>query len=352
MAHFLVTGGCGFIGSALVRMAIAEGHHVTNLDLLTYAANPDNVAAIHDTEAYHFIEGDIRRFGQVESAIRASQPDAILHLAAETHVDRSIDGPMDFVTTNVDGTAIMLQAARGYWETLHDKRREAFRFLHISTDEVYGSLGETGLFTESSPYQPNSPYSASKAASDMMVRAWQETFGLPTLISNCSNNYGPFQFPEKLIPVVILNALGGADIPVFGDGRNVRDWLYVDDHAAALLAILEGGRPGQTYNVGGDCERTNIDLVREICGLLDSLKPAEAPYSEQIRFVTDRPGHDRRYAIDASKIRSELGWKPVHDIGTGLAKTVRWYVDNLDWCRSSLKRAGDGELPGRLGLPG
>lgn len=350
MKRLLVTGGCGFIGSAFIRRAIADGHQITNLDALTYAANPENLASIEASDSYDFIHGDIRNCDQVRRAFQTAKPDAVIHFAAETHVDRSIDGPMDFVTTNVDGTCQLLMAAKAHHASLADDVAAEFRFLHVSTDEVYGSLGPTGLFTETSPFRPNSPYAASKASADMMVRAWRETYGLPTLISNCSNNYGPYQFPEKLIPVVVMNALKGADIPVYGRGENIRDWLHVDDHADALISMLAKGKPGETYNVGGNCEETNIDLVRRICAILDRLKPESAPYSEQIRFVTDRPGHDLRYAINAGKIRRELGWSPRRNIETGLEETVRWYLDNPGWCARALERAGQGELPDRLGL--
>jgi len=349
MAHLFVTGGCGFIGSALVRRAIAEGHQVTNFDLLTYAANPENLASVNSAPAYHFVQGDIRDPEAVSQALRQARPDVICHLAAETHVDRSIDGPMDFVTTNVNGTATLLQATRDYWTSLSGAAQDRFRFLHVSTDEVYGSLGETGAFTETSPYRPNSPYSASKASSDMLVRAWHETYGLPILISNCSNNYGPFQFPEKLIPVVILRASAGASIPVYGDGRNVRDWLHVDDHADALLTLLDLGRPGETYNVGGNAERSNLQLVQTLCSVLDAARPAAAPHADLIDFVTDRPGHDFRYAIDASKIRAETGWEPRRSLEESLSETVQWYLDNDAWCRGALARVKHGALPERLG---
>lgn len=349
MTHFLVTGGCGFIGSAFVRKAIALGHQITNLDAMTYAANPENLAEIAESPAYTFIKGDIRERACVSQAFR-HKPDAVVHFAAETHVDRSIDGPMDFVTTNVDGTCTLLMGTHDYWSQLPRPDAERFRFLHVSTDEVYGSLGPEGLFTETSPIRPNSPYAASKASADLMVRAWHETYGLPVLTSNCSNNYGPYQFPEKLIPVVILNAVRGADIPVYGEGLNIRDWLHVDDHADALFALHQNGRLGETYNVGGNCELTNIELVTRICAVLDELTPAATPYAEQIRFVTDRPGHDLRYAIDATKIQSEIGWTPKRDIATGLEACVRWYLSHDGWCRRALERAGQNALPERLGL--
>lgn len=346
----LVTGGCGFIGSAVVRLALARGYDVINVDALTYAANPDNLARIADHPGYRFEQADIRDQAALEDVFDRHTPDRVMHLAAETHVDRSIDGPLDFVDTNVMGTANLLNVCRSYRGRMDIERAHLFRFHHISTDEVYGELGETGAFTEKSPYQPNSPYSASKAASDMMVRAWHKTYGFPVVISNCSNNYGPFQFPEKLIPVVILSALAGHDIPVYGQGLNVRDWLHVDDHAEALLTILENGRIGETYNVGGDAERTNIDLVRMICAELDSAYPERASHAALIRFVEDRPGHDFRYAIDASKIRDELGWTPRHDLEAGIRETVAWYLDNRDWCRTALLRVSDKAQLQRLGL--
>lgn len=345
----LVTGGCGFIGSSVVRQAIQRGFGVANLDALTYAANPDNLAMIADHPDYSFEKADIRDSEAVARILRAHRPDAIMHLAAESHVDRSIDGPLEFVDTNVTGTAVLLHETRQYLGKLDAASAAGFRFHHVSTDEVYGSLGAEGAFTEESPYAPNSPYSASKASSDMMVRAWNRTYGFPAVISNCSNNYGPYQFPEKLIPVVILNALAGAPIPVYGRGENVRDWLFVEDHADALLTILQTGRVGEIYNVGGNAERSNIDLVRTICRLLDELRPGDRAYESLIEFVTDRPGHDFRYAIDASKLESELGWKPRKTIETGLRETVSWYLDNIDWCRKALKRVSGKDLPERLG---
>lgn len=345
----LITGGAGFIGSAVVRRAIAgRGHQVVNLDALTYAANPDNVAEVADSPAYSFERADIRDEAAMRRAFETHQPDAVMHLAAESHVDRSIDGPLTFVDTNVTGTANLLQAARDYWSGLDGAAKTRFRFHHISTDEVYGSLGDTGLFTEDSRYQPNSPYSASKAASDMLVRAWGETYGLPVVISNCSNNYGPYQFPEKLIPVVILKALAGESIPVYGQGTNVRDWLYVEDHAEALLTILERGALGEVYNVGGHNEAANIDLVRLLCRILDEVRPRrEGSYADQIAFVPDRPGHDQRYAIDASKIERDLGWRPSVTLEEGMRRTVQWYLDNEDWWRAIQQRGHSG---GRLGL--
>jgi len=341
----LVTGGAGFIGSAVVRRAIAAGHSVVNLDALTYAACLDNVAMVADDPNYVFVEADIRDRAALDRAFAAHKPDAVMHLAAESHVDRSIDGPGTFIETNITGTYHMLEAARAYW--VGQGKPESFRFHHISTDEVFGSLGETGQFTETTPYDPRSPYSASKAASDHLVRAWAETYGLPVVLSNCSNNYGPYHFPEKLIPVVILNALAGAPIPVYGAGENVRDWLYVEDHADALLTVVTKGQVGRSYNIGGENEAKNIDLVRMICAILDTKRPGNRPYSEQITFVTDRPGHDLRYAIDPTRMREELGWRPSVTLEQGLEKTVQWYLDNEDWWRALQDRAGVGE---RLGV--
>lgn len=343
----LVTGGAGFIGSAVVRRAITQrGYSVVNVDSLTYAANPANVAAVERDPRYAFEQVDIRDAEALDEVFKKHDPDVVMHLAAESHVDRSIDGPLAFVDTNVMGTVTLLQAARLHYDRLEGERRAAFRFHHVSTDEVYGALGPEGEFTEESRYEPNSPYAASKAASDMMARAWRQTFKLPVVISNCSNNYGPYQFPEKLIPVVVLKALAGEPIPVYGDGSNVRDWLFVDDHAEALLMILEKGRLGEVYNVGGDGERSNLELVKAICAVLDELRPASAPHQELITFVGDRLGHDFRYAIDASKIKRELGWSASVTVETGLAQTVRWYLDNEDWWRAIL----DGSYrPDRLG---
>ncbi|HHY02902.1 MAG TPA: dTDP-glucose 4,6-dehydratase [Paracoccus sp.] len=340
----LVTGGAGFIGSAVVRLAVARGHQVVNLDALTYAANPENVASVADSPLYAFEHADIRDRAALDRILAAHRPDAVMHLAAESHVDRSIDGPGAFVETNITGTYNLLEAARAYW--LGNGRPEGFRFHHISTDEVFGSLGPTGQFTETTPYDPRSPYSASKAASDHLVRAWHETYGLPVVLTNCSNNYGPYHFPEKLVPVVILNALHGREIPVYGDGGNVRDWLYVEDHADALLLCLEQGQAGRSYNIGGENEATNIDLVRMICAHLDALRPQGAPHERLIRFVADRPGHDRRYAIDPARIRSELGWRPSVTVDKGLRRTVAWYLDNESWWRPLLDREGVGQ---RLG---
>ena len=335
----LITGGSGFIGSNLVRHIIeTTDHAVLNLDALTYAGNPHSLSDIEENPRYAFAQVDICDAALVEQTIQAFQPEWIMHLAAESHVDRSIDGPGAFIQTNVIGTFNLLQSARSYYESLEKSAKANFRFLHVSTDEVYGSLGETGLFTETTPYDPHSPYSASKASSDHLARAWADTYGLPVLITNCSNNYGPFQFPEKLIPVVILKALRGEDIPVYGKGINIRDWLYVEDHADALYTVISEGEIGETYNIGGYNERKNIDIVQLLCALLDELKPREdrKSYREQITFVTDRPGHDLRYAIDASKIKRELGWTPKQDYTSGFRKTVQWYLDNTAWTQQIL----------------
>ena len=341
----LVTGGAGFIGSAVVRLAIARGHSVVNVDALTYAACLDNLASVAEHTNYAFQQVDIRNRAVLDAVFTKYAPDAVMHLAAESHVDRSIDGPTDFIETNVKGTFNMLEAARSYWQS--EGKPESFRFHHISTDEVFGSLGPTGMFTEDTPYDPRSPYSASKASSDHLVRAWRETYGLPVVLTNCSNNYGPYHFPEKLIPVVILNALAGKPLPIYGDGENIRDWLYVEDHADALLLVLEKGALGRSYNIGGENERTNLELVKTLCGILDYLHPRdEGSYADLITFVTDRPGHDARYAIDPSRIRNELGWRPSVTLEEGLEKTVQWYLDNENWWRPLLGRTGVGE---RLG---
>ncbi len=341
----LVTGGAGFIGSAVVRHAVRAGHEVVNLDALTYAANLTNVEPVANAPGYVFEHSDIRDRAALDRIFAAHQPDAVMHLAAESHVDRSIDGPADFVETNITGTFNLLEAARTYWAA--KGKPEAFRFHHISTDEVYGTLGPEGQFTEDTPYAPNSPYSASKAASDHLVRSWHETYGLPVLVTNCSNNYGPYHFPEKLIPVVILKALAGQPIPVYGAGENVRDWLYVEDHADALLTVLEKGAVGRTYNIGGENERRNIDLVRTICAILDERRPRATPHADLITFVADRPGHDARYAIDPTRIRTELGWRPSVTVEEGLARTVQWYLDNEHWWRPLQERQGVGQ---RLGV--
>lgn len=344
----LVTGGAGFIGSAVVRLLAGElGHSVVNVDALTYAGNLDSLAAIAGKPGYKFVHGNICDATLMKELLAAEQPDAVMHLAAESHVDRSIDGPAAFITTNVVGTYTLLEAARAYWSALPPTRKDAFRFHHISTDEVFGSLGAEGKFCETTPYAPNSPYSASKASSDHLVRAWHHTYGLPTVITNCSNNYGPYHFPEKLIPLVILNGLDGKPLPVYGTGENVRDWLFVEDHARALWAVVTKGRVGEVYNIGGDAERMNIDVVRGICDLLDEFVPAAKPRRELITFVTDRPGHDARYAMDAAKIAAELGWKPQETFESGLRKTVQWYLDNRPWWNKIREGRYAGE---RLGL--
>ncbi|MBS8225364.1 dTDP-glucose 4,6-dehydratase [Vannielia litorea] len=340
----LVTGGAGFIGSAVVRRAIAQGHEVVNLDALTYAACLENVASVASHPGYAFEKADIRDRAALDAVLARHRPDAIMHLAAESHVDRSIDGPATFIETNVMGTFHLLEAARAYWQEAG--RPEAFRFHHVSTDEVFGSLGAEGQFTETTPYDPRSPYSASKAGSDHLVRAWHETYGLPVVMTNCSNNYGPFHFPEKLVPVVILNALEGKPIPVYGRGENVRDWLYVEDHAEALLTVLTRGALGRSYNIGGENEARNIDLVRMICAILDEARPAARPREELIAFVADRPGHDMRYAIDPTRIANELGWRPSVTLREGLEKTVAWYLANEPWWQALRDRDGVGQ---RLG---
>lgn len=334
MESLLVTGGAGFIGSCFVRQWIgARRGPLVNLDKLTYAGNLDSLAAVIDDAEHTFVEGDIGDPQHVAQLLDEHRPRAIVNFAAESHVDRSIDGPAEFVQTNVVGTFNLLQAALDYWRGLDAADQRDFRFLHVSTDEVYGSLGATGAFTETTPYAPNSPYSASKAASDHFVRAYHHTYALPTIITNCSNNYGPYQFPEKLIPLMILNALDGKPLPVYGDGQNVRDWLFVEDHCDAIRTVLDRGQPGEVYNVGGDCERTNLTIVEAICDTVDRLRPGlpHAPCQSLITFVTDRPGHDRRYAIDATKIRGQLGWRPKEDFESGLERTVRWYLDHSDW---------------------
>lgn len=338
----LITGGAGFIGSAVVRLAIARGHEVVNVDALTYAACLDNVASVAGSPLYRFEHVDIRDRKRLDRMFEQHAPDAVMHVAAESHVDRSIDSPADFIETNIAGTFNMLEAARRFW-TDGGKRGE-FRFHHVSTDEVFGSAGPADRFTESTRYDPRSPYSASKAASDHLVRAWSATYALPVLLTNCSNNYGPYQFPDRLIPVVIINALTGNDIPIYGTGNNVRDWLFVDDHADALLRVLEKGQPGRSYNIGGGNERTNLELAQTIADILDEKRPKHTgSYRDQIRFVSDRPGHDLRYALDSTRIRTELGWRPSITLEEGLARTVQWYLDNEAWWRALQSRKGVGE---------
>jgi len=344
----IVTGGAGFIGSALVRYLVLEqGADVVVIDKMTYAANRANIAPAEATGRCRLIVEDICNQDAMTEIVAREAPQQILHLAAESHVDRSISGPRDFVETNVIGTYSMLEAARAHWSSLKGDAKDRFRILHVSTDEVYGSLGPDGLFEETTPYDPSSPYSASKAASDHLAKAWFRTYGLPVVVSNCSNNYGPYHFPEKLIPLVILNALEGKELPVYGDGSNIRDWLYVEDHARALSLIATKGKLGETYNVGGRNERSNLQVVERICDELDKLVPGERPRRELIKFVTDRPGHDHRYAIDATKLETELGWRAEENFETGLAKTVRWYLDNPDWWTPLRKSVYSGE---RLGL--
>lgn len=350
--RILITGGAGFIGSALIRHLIQDTEHeVLNLDKLTYAGNLESLTPVADNPRYRFVHADVADSERVAATLAEFQPEAIMHLAAESHVDRSIDGPAAFIQTNIVGTYSLLESTRAYWLGLDAERKAAFRFHHISTDEVYGDLhGVDDLFTETTSYAPSSPYSASKAASDHLVRAWQRTYGLPVLITNCSNNYGPYHFPEKLIPLMILNALAGKPLPVYGNGQQVRDWLYVEDHARALLKVVSEGQVGETYNIGGHNEQKNLDVVRSICALLEELAPQKpagiSGYEELITYVQDRPGHDLRYAIDAGKIERELGWVPEETFESGLRKTVQWYLDNLDWCR----RVQDGSYQGqRLG---
>lgn len=346
--RIIVTGGAGFIGSALVRHLVQEiGAEVLTLDKLTYAGNLANLAMLEGRPNHHFLQADICDAAAVGDAFASFRPDRIYHLAAESHVDRSITGAKDFIETNVIGTFTLLEAARRHWSALTGEEKRDFRFLHVSTDEVYGSLGADGLFTETTPYDPSSPYSASKAASDHLAIAWCRTYGLPTVVSNCSNNYGPFHFPEKLIPLIILNAMHGKPLPVYGDGSNIRDWLYVEDHARALHLVASKGRLGETYNVGGRNERRNIDVVRTVCEILDRLAPKAKAHADLITFVTDRPGHDARYAIDATKLETELGWRAQETFETGIEKTVRWYLDNEAWWRPLRDKVYDGE---RLGV--
>ena len=344
--RILVTGGAGFIGSALVRHLVGHGHDVLTVDALTYAGNRASLRDVEDNARHRFVQADICDRAAMDAAFVQFQPERVMHLAAESHVDRSISGAGDFVRTNVTGTFTLLEVARDFWGRLPAAEAERFRFLHVSTDEVYGSLGDEGLFHEDTPYDPSSPYSASKAASDHLAKAWARTYGLPVVVSNCSNNYGPYHFPEKLIPLIVLNAMAGRELPVYGAGDNIRDWLYVEDHARALDLIASRGRIGETYNVGGRNERRNIDVVRRICTLLDEPMPAAAPRESLIRHVTDRPGHDERYAIDATKLETELGWRAQETFDSGIAKTVRWYLDNAWWWQP-LRERYDGQ---RLGL--
>jgi dTDP-glucose 4,6-dehydratase len=349
-SRIIVTGGAGFIGSAVCRRLVSEADaSVLNIDKLTYAATLESVASLAEKPRYRFLRADIADAEAMATAFAGFTPDAVIHLAAESHVDRSITGSAPFIQTNVVGTHVLLEAARTFWLGLPAERKEAFRFLHVSTDEVYGSLGATGAFTEETPYAPRSPYAASKAAADQLARAWHETYGLPVLVTNCSNNYGPWHFPEKLIPLTILNAVEGRKLPIYGDGKNVRDWLYVEDHTEALLAVLRGGRVGETYNIGGRSERTNLQVVHAICDALDRLRPDTHLRRELIEFVPDRPGHDRRYAIDCSKIERELGWTRAVTFEEGLERTIRWYLDNEAWWRPLREKVYDGR---RLGLGG
>lgn len=345
-----VTGGAGFIGSALIRRLIElSDYHIVNIDKLTYAGNLESLISVAESDNYHFEQADICDAEKMTALFQQYNPTAVMHLAAESHVDRSIDGPADFVQTNLVGTYVLLEAARHYWKNLDADAAKQFRFHHISTDEVFGTLGDTGLFEETTPYQPNSPYSATKAGSDHLVRAWHHTYGLPVVMTNCSNNYGPYQFPEKLIPLIINNALAGKPLPVYGKGDNIRDWLYVDDHADALQLVLEQGQLGESYNIGGFNEHTNLDVVHTLCDTLDELLPdsPHCPHRNLITFVTDRPGHDQRYAIDATKINKELGWKPKETFATGLRKTVEWYLENREWNQRVLDGSYQQE---RLGL--
>lgn len=343
----LVTGGAGFIGSAVVRLLITRGVDVVVVDKLTYSGNLSSLREVADKPGYAFVQADVADGDAMKGVFASHRPNAVMHLAAESHVDRSITGAADFIRTNIVGTFELLEAARSYWFALPSAQKDAFRFLHVSTDEVYGSLGKDGLFHESTPYDPRSPYSASKASSDHLVSAWRHTYGLPTLISNCSNNYGPYHLPEKLIPLIILNSLEGRELPVYGDGLQIRDWLFVDDHAEALLTILDKGRPGETYNVGGRNERTNLAVVQRICDTLDELAPQKVSRRSLIRHVADRPGHDRRYAIDATKLETELGWRAQETFETGIDRTIRWFLDN-EWWWGPLRKQGHGVK--RLGL--
>jgi dTDP-glucose 4,6-dehydratase len=335
--RIIVTGGLGFIGSAVVRHFVAAtANEVLNIDKCTYAGNPASVATVSDQPNYTYLHADIADAETMAAAFNNFKPDAVLHLAAESHVDRSIDGPDDFIQTNVVGTFTLLQAARYYWDKLPEKQQDDFRVIPVSTDEVFGSLGDTGAFTETTPYNPNSPYSASKAGSDHLARAWHHTFGLPIIVTNCSNNYGPFQFPEKLIPLISLKGMANEALPVYGQGANIRDWLYVDDHVSALNCILEKGSPGETYNIGGQCELSNIEVVKAICNILDKHQPEHAPHESLIEFVQDRPGHDFRYAMNTGKICTELDWAPAESFSSGIEKTVNWYITNSSWWQSIL----------------
>lgn len=351
----LVTGGAGFIGSAFIRHILHDGHdEVINIDKLTYASNLESLSSVSSLRSYNFERMDIADSSALSRVFREHRPEAVVHLAAESHVDRSIDGPSEFIHTNIIGTYALLEVSYQYWRNLGPLERDTFRFHHVSTDEVYGDLGETGVSaTEESAYRPSSPYSASKAASDHLVRAWHRTYGLPTIITNCSNNYGPHQFPEKLIPLMILNAVEGKPLPIFGRGEQVRDWLYVDDHARALELVLRRGRLGQTYNIGGGCQIRNIDLAKMVCNLLEQCPPSKpegiSKYAELIKFVQDRPGHDHRYSIDCRKLGDELGWVPQHDLARGLRATIKWYLENLGWCDRALH---SGYSRARLGLRG
>lgn len=346
----IVTGGAGFIGAHVVELLLSQGHHVANLDKLTYSANPDISTMFRHHRQYSFHRIDLLYPEAIRSLFANFQPDAVMHLAAESHVDRSIDGPRDFIQTNIVGTFNLLMASLSYWQKLPEPQKTKFRFHHISTDEVYGSLGPNGYFTETTPYHPNSPYSASKAGSDHLVRAWGETYGLPVLITNCSNNYGPYQFPEKLIPLMILKGLDEEELPIYGDGQNIRDWLYVEDHARALYLVLQHGEIGRTYNIGGNEEHTNIDIVTQICKILDRKIPPQKTKqrTDLIRFVRDRPGHDRRYAIDSSRIKNELGWSPSENFESGLEKTVDWYLEHENWWRKILDTRYAGERMGKI----
>ena len=348
----IITGGAGFIGSALIRQILTQTDwQIINVDKLTYAGNLESLKEIEGNSRYRFLKIDIREGREILQLFEEERPDAIIHLAAESHVDRSIDGPADFIQTNIVGTCTLLEAARAYWKNLPEEKKESFRFHHVSTDEVYGSLGEEGSFKEDSPYRPNSPYAASKAASDHLIRAWFKTYHLPVIITNCSNNYGSYQYPEKLIPNMILKAVQGKPLPIYGDGKQVRDWIFVDDHCQALRIVLTRGLVGKTYNIGGNCEKTNLEVAITICDILDELLPDNPykPHKHLITFVEDRPGHDRRYAIDGSKIRNELGWSSLEGFESGLRKTVKWYLEHRQWCENIMKKGFVGK---RIGVAG